>query len=487
MHEQRERELAQRIEDLRSEGGVQQHVVAELQAQRERERGIIDDLLKKGMQDYVSREQFEAMQQSLRDEHKRREEELWRELEATADVFMPKTKLQEMFNDHANQIEELRRLLAQQPEGPQKRVWDENLQTFVSTDPPSPTGSTMASRRGSMVAMANVRRGSTAALPPRPRAASTSAESSAVAAARAAAISRAANRKAAAPADGSLRRKAFQGNRSATATELTANSSGARNGNDRNGAEPNLEDGFGFGVDAGASRDLSPLARHTPLAVHHEASPTSGGGSPDRRQSSSNEPRTRFDLELDLASKKQQYTDTQADVARLETMQAQLEAQEAASKERIAAADRELERYRRQQGGHVQKPDGAAEHPTYMLPQGEFRRIASPNPEADTLASGEEWMAQPHVQRLLKIKEEERAKTAGLRRQVQTKVLELRDRQHDRPGDLSFDDKLAFFFTAQVPINERLQEEYESSRHGAAGANAHVAQAMNVKYDGTSC
>jgi hypothetical protein len=158
-------------------------------------------------------------------------------------------------------------------------------------------------------------------------------------------------------------------------------------------------------------------------------------------------------------------------------MQAALTAQESAANERIAAADRELERYRKQ---HV-------ETPTYMLPQGDFRRITSPNPNSDQLASGEEWMAQPHVQRLLRVKEEERAKVAELRRQIQTRVLDLRQAQQERPGDMSFDDKLAFFVTAAAPINEQLEEEYKAQRDSPAHSAAHVAKAMNVKYDHSDC
>ena len=227
-----------------------------------------------------------------------------------------------------------------------------------------------------------------------------------------------------------------------------------------------------------ASLSLS-RARHSPLSVHTETLPsTSAPSSP--RDAKPSQARTRFELELDLASKRQQHADTQADVAQLETMQATLAAQESTADERIAAANRELERYRKQ---HM----ASAEAPTYMLPQGDFRRITSPNPDSDRLASGEEWMSQPHVQRLLRVKEEERAKVADLRRQIQTKVLDLRQRQHDQPGDMSFDDKLAYFVTAAAPLNEQLEEEYKTKRGGPAHPPAHVAEAMNVKYDQTNC
>lgn len=512
MHEEHERELAKRIDELRSQDQNQTQIIQQLQAERQREQGIIENLIHSGSQEYVSREHFEAMQKALREEHNRREKELWKELEATADVFMPKTKLQEMFNEQADQIEELRRLLYQGPEGPQKRFWDENLQTFIESQNPSPTGSTAASRRGSVAAMANLRRGSAFTGAPRQRSASISVTSSALTAARASAAARMATRRgsaaplsmaaaprnddapstargngaaadpglgtppatpddagATAPVSGfspssSLRRQAFKARQSQMTDAF-------------NGALTPTSSPSDSALPAPSMAENYAMARKGPTSAHAGASPSSSAPSSPQ---GGRQARTRFELELDLASKRQQHADTQAEVAQLESMQAALTAQESVANERIAAADRELQRYRKQ---HTER----VETPTYMLPQGDFRRITSPNPNSDQLASGEEWMAQPHVQRLLRVKEEERAKVAELRRQIQTRVLDLRQAQQERPGDMSFDDKLAFFVTAAAPINEQLEEEYKAQRNSPVHPAANVAKAMNVKYDQSDC
>ncbi len=61
---------------------------------------------------------------------------MWRELEATSDVFMPKTQLMKILNSHAAQIDGIIARLPKPVEMQMKRVWDEDLQTFVEMSVP---------------------------------------------------------------------------------------------------------------------------------------------------------------------------------------------------------------------------------------------------------------------------------------------------------------------------------------------------------------
>lgn len=134
-----------------------------LDSDKQRERELINELIENGLdlqvlENYVSKAKLEEQIARIEENREREKEELWNELEATADVFMPKTKLQEILNGHAAQLDELRRMMTAKPEQVSaKRVWNDNTQTFEEhsdddsdTGPPNTTQRSLPtpSRRG---------------------------------------------------------------------------------------------------------------------------------------------------------------------------------------------------------------------------------------------------------------------------------------------------------------------------------------------------
>lgn len=609
--------MTRRLETLQQRSEQQEARLREVLTQRQQEKALMDEVLRRGGNPATD----EALGK-LRDEQKKRIEELWRELEATADVFMPKTKIQEMFNDHAAQIDELRRLLAQQPEGPQRRFWDENLQTFVESQPESQMPSAYPSRRGSMATPwympAN----------PRNRSNSMGAASGSVAAARAAAVARINSRRASAmpatssagaessgepqrggalsasresldtevstdnnprgeygeglagsgasegrsqgssPSSGSFRQPA-QAASVAKPTDDAARGSGSRQSADSariesgasvrrlpaSGADNKLSgspasnsgkpaalsthhsklshvEGPGPSVKAKSAQDNPPTSNHesqSPANTSPRVLPsttTTTTSTPKQQQpvsdqqslsgTKTNTSHSLYDLDVSgelpvqrheavmngagaMLSSEPTSVSTPAlavqldqamngatgqDLADLQKMQNELNAAEQSSTQRIAALEQELEQYRRRRGGggnvnRRRAPDES--QAAYLLRQGQFRRL-SQDPDSELLAAGEEWMQDPQVQRLLQVKLAEQEKLAQTRRQIQSKVLELRRRQQEQPHDMSFDEKLAYFSTAHAPVNEELREAFEGKKKQQAPRRS-VVSAFNVKYE----
>lgn len=490
MQQSRDQQLTRRLEQLQQQGQLQEARLRELLAQRDRDQPLLTELLSK-MDNDSTREETLASLQQLREEQKKREAEFWGELEATMDVFMPKTKLQEMFNDHAAQIDELRRLLNQQPRGPQRRFWDENLQTFIENSDGSAASSNPTSRRGSNL-MAHHPPGRGAA----------SAASAALAASAASGATNAAPRTST-PID-------VPGAAAKTSTTTTAGAA-------QDGTLPRRSSGsrLQVGVNATDTDSIASVDAATTLSVpdHHNdgrrsSSPASAaaftddGLRDDRHDVPPDAPtpppsdeavfgvsQLLDDLGLDASHH------SQDDVAELQRMHSELQEAEQTSGQRIAAVEQELEHLKRQHqqgdesssgGGAGAGSTGAAggkptqrgrsssiglqqqqQHQLHLLRQGEFRRI-SLDPRPETLLADEEWMRDPHVQRLLNIKQAEQERLADMRRRIQTKVLELRRAQHERPQDMTFGEKLAYFATANRPIHGGDEAE-EQQAHGSDG------------------
>ncbi len=104
---------------------------------KQREQSTIERLVQEGadlsvLDDYVSKSLLAEHISQLKHLADSDREALWQELEATSDVFMPKTKLEAILNSHESQLDELRRLLATRPieSVSARRKWNENLQTF---------------------------------------------------------------------------------------------------------------------------------------------------------------------------------------------------------------------------------------------------------------------------------------------------------------------------------------------------------------------
>ena len=121
---------------------------------RNSETQLIERIVKQNSEDVVTKSFFADRLAELQAQNDHEREELWHELEATTDVFMPKTQLQKILNSHAAQIDAIKARLPKPVEMQHKRVWDEDLQTFVEVSEPveaTPLG--MAHRMNNSEAM----------------------------------------------------------------------------------------------------------------------------------------------------------------------------------------------------------------------------------------------------------------------------------------------------------------------------------------------
>lgn len=144
IHETQARRLAERVEDLERENHQQRHRLEHVQQLRQREQDVLQTYVQQGrdmsfLDSYVSKAQLADQLNQLRNMREEDKRDLWREMEATSDIFMPKTKLEAILNSHESQLDELRRLLSARPTERVvvRRVWNENLQTFEEVGPRS--------------------------------------------------------------------------------------------------------------------------------------------------------------------------------------------------------------------------------------------------------------------------------------------------------------------------------------------------------------
>ena len=146
VHELQASRLAQRVEELENENNTQRQRIDQVHLMRQREQDALQIYAQQGrdMSDYVSKAQLAEHLNQMRSAREEETKELWRELEATSDIFMPKTKLEAILNAHESQLDEIRRLLSARPQESvsARRVWNENLQTFQEVDRQLPTPAT---------------------------------------------------------------------------------------------------------------------------------------------------------------------------------------------------------------------------------------------------------------------------------------------------------------------------------------------------------
>ncbi len=129
--------MAQRVEELQQKNELSHRRLDLIVQMRQREQETISQLIVQGvdlsiLNDFVSKASMAEQITQLRNLSDKDRKELWNEIEATADVFMPKSKLQSILNSHEAQLDELRRLLNTRPAESTSahRVWNEDLQRF---------------------------------------------------------------------------------------------------------------------------------------------------------------------------------------------------------------------------------------------------------------------------------------------------------------------------------------------------------------------
>eukprot|EP00056_Hartaetosiga_gracilis_P019074 m.12897 g.12897 ORF g.12897 m.12897 type:complete len:107 (+) comp7362_c0_seq1:399-719(+) len=94
------------------------------------------------------------MMKSMLELRKEDKEELYRELESTVEVFMPKSKVLSQFNSLSSQIDEIRQMIHSLNPERKTRVWDNDLQVFREKG--APHGHIHSDRRRSFSSMSHL-------------------------------------------------------------------------------------------------------------------------------------------------------------------------------------------------------------------------------------------------------------------------------------------------------------------------------------------
>eukprot|EP00730_Choanoeca_flexa_P008280 TRINITY_DN12472_c0_g1_i2.p1 TRINITY_DN12472_c0_g1~~TRINITY_DN12472_c0_g1_i2.p1 ORF type:complete len:732 (+),score=169.50 TRINITY_DN12472_c0_g1_i2:29-2224(+) len=399
--EQRELDLTRTLSRVQAEHEATAARLAELERMRQREAAMLKDFVDKGinLEDYVSREALNARLRKL-------DEEYMRELEATTDVFMPQTKIKEGFDKQAAEIDELRRMIkARDDDGRRKRIWNDNLQTFVEegreSGRSSPSGRTP--RTSPMQPRRGLRRNNT--INPIIHVS---------------------------PAGHEGREHFASRGRSLDDRELLTRRdvSGARRSHTSRAMS-----------ESSARELVSPPPSRAPATASYSTTATS--------------PTPRMQDEVDALSQ----------------LNTQLEDAEAQAAAKLDRTRRTLEKSRYRDSLSVDQ-----EELTFMLKQGKFRHIDPARGEF------EDWMNDAELCRQLKLHQEEFDQLEDARSELQRRIADLQARQRNDPGDLTFDDKLAFFATSS-------SKSAPTSRPGSAtpGQRALIKGSMGVKYDQSFC
>ncbi len=104
-----------------------------------------------------------------------------------------------------------------------------------------------------------------------------------------------------------------------------------------------------------------------------------------------------------------------------------------------------------------------------------------PPVDTESPLEGEEWMHDPKVQELLKIRDDARQRVAELRKEAQSKVMRLRLEQQFNPHQMSFVDKMAYFTTAKVGIHEDIEKRVTEEDRVRRASQDH--QLLNLEND----
>eukprot|EP00050_Salpingoeca_kvevrii_P011456 m.15470 g.15470 ORF g.15470 m.15470 type:complete len:784 (-) comp3439_c0_seq1:200-2551(-) len=461
LHETKSQELTEQVRALNLENSIQRARLDELALASAQDSAVIHQYIEEGLgadtlRDYVSQSALETKLAKLDEDHERDREELYKELEATTDVFMPKTQLQEILNQHSAQIDELRRLIPRPTEAPARRVWNDDLQRFEEV--PSETASTAASESGSM------RHGtsSTMLTPSGPRSVSMLSQKPGI---------------------------------QVDTPKRSPNSNQHRN--------PRPQEPMMASLSA-ESKTVTMETSHALRGVTEEPSP-----------------RTRMDLELELAATRRHCEELKSDIEMLRDITESLDAAErealvvseahkastlpagkatAAAGGATSASPSTTSTPRRRRtpppvsprtrratapptpkvlptsGSAVSIVSGKPRLTLSTLPYGEsstdaeidvpgFHRARRssiehfPSATADELLEGEQWMYDRQVQRLLSIKQQALSTVASLRRESHAKVMRLRLAQKERPNDMTFREKMAYFLTAKNRIHEEIAKQ----------------------------
>lgn len=408
MHEMETTALQKQLQNLKETKDSSAAHMRELLQEKEREEENYKLIMQENQERLHKmqhdREMFDQRLKEIEEEHERHKKEMLEMLEATGDTVMPKSQLNKALNEQSARIDELYRLLKKPVAEEKRRVWDENLQKFVE----------LPARRQTAAAIV---------------------------------VPESLNHLAA----------TFKQEESAPRTRLDLELELAATKREFRDLERDVEQLRALKESLAAAQ--SDVENATVLAAPGTPASTKAARRVSRQdlsvvlQSVQSTPVTYEDRKL-LAKKLNdisldESTDEDAHMAAIPPKtptNSKLNPATAAPPRQISPNSVHI----RDDIVIEKRPDL---RPTSMLPI-----------TADVKLEGEEWMFDPKVQRLLKIKEEARNKVGRLRLESSKKIMRLRQTQKLKPQQLSFHEKMAYFTTKHIKIHEEaLQSELDKS------------------------
>lgn len=480
LHELESAALARQVAEMEGASSEQRAQLESLLEAKQQEAALLRQLMERSdemdMTKYVSRaaltEEIAAASIARQEEA----QEIWKELEATTDVFMPKSKINAMFNAHEAQLAELRRLIPKAEQGEQKRVWNDDLQMFEDVSVPTSVARTAAN--SGLPTQLEALQATFQVAPNQPRTrmdlelelAATRreyqdlqneigelmelrdqlalAEAEVVSAHNSPTTSKPGSQSGSSASLGNLPRRLSQ-----RALDAALDSAALKLANGGR-AESAAAATAGSGSRAVDALDKSMSSMSMGRSRSDGAAAAAAADDEDKTMP----PKTKSGLHLHVT----------AEAGRKASMAMQSPKAAAAAAAAAAEAEQTKDELKGKTLRHTPKK-------TNSLMRRRSFGVAEPGTSQPTLETeetlaGEEWMFDPKIQQMLHIKNAARAKVAQLRQESHTKVMQLRLSQKNRPHQMTFSEKMAYFTTARVGIHEDiarrvLQAEGELDDH----------------------
>ena len=407
---------------------------------------------------YNDQTQFKNRIAELESDQARRASDFFKELESAGDAFMPKSQLQRILNAQAAEIDELRRLISKPAEAEKRRVWDENLQTFVEV----PANSLGPSRDAALDKLQSTFGHDQTK--PRTR---MDLE-----------LELAATKREYRELETEVKnlRELQQSLAAAKAEVAKATVFSGSSGDRKLLLSPDLQDESDTdGPHVPPSNIVRKVSRDDFIRVFKSVEAqkvTQDISNSDRRALFLTSKSIDFSPELQDESD----TDGPASSATPSTAAQPISAKQApqtkpkpalgASKGRSTATPSNPIN----ESNTTHTPQSSAKQAAIDESNATRTDLVFPTPkglphadaDAPVTLEGEEWMFDPRLQNLLKIKEVAREQVQNLRRESHAKIARLRLTQKHRPGQLNFREKMAYFTTAKLHIHEDILKEEES-------------------------
>ena len=430
-----------------SSAEVLKQALAQKEGEEAAYKRIIDGNAARLLEMQQERDVYDQRLKELEAEHERYKTEMMELLEATGETVMPKSELHKALNSQSARIDELYRLLKKPEEVPKRRVWDDNLQIFVEK-PDLPRKSSLAISSAPLFKLEETFKHDEAT---------------------------------------SRTRLDLELELAATKREFHTLESEVEQLRD-------LKESLAAAqAEVASARVLTAPRAPSSISITVEGEAKVRRVSRDQLSSAihvvgkqpvvTNEDRKLIfnqfhDLRLDTSTDDAASQAVIRDDVSLAAQQPMRAARSvAAGTKHTLAATVSPRASGSPAAARAAAPSPSIKSPTTKVPGAHLLRedivipirpITPTDGSEEITLEGEEWMFDPKIQKLLKIKEEARSKVSKLRLESQKKILHLRKTQKHKPQQLSFHEKMAYFTTKDVKLDVAAVEEALRKRDALA-------------------